>query len=83
MFQSAAKIYGNAALGIILTGMGQDGREGARAIADAGGNVIAQDRETSVIWGMPGAAAMAGVCCAVLPLPQIGPRIARALSGVM
>ena len=83
MFQSAAKIYGNAAFGIILTGMGHDGCEGARAIADAGGNVIAQDQETSVIWGMPGAAAAAGVCCAVLPLPQIGPRVARALSGVL
>ena len=83
MFRSAADIFGSSALGIVLTGMGHDGCEGARAIADAGGNVFAQDRESSVIWGMPGAAVAAGVCCAVLPLPQIGPRTARALSGVV
>jgi len=82
MFESACKLFGSSTLAVILTGMGSDGRNGATCIADAGGNVIAQDRETSVVWGMPGAAAEAGACCAVLPLPQIGPRIVRALSGV-
>ncbi len=81
MFESVVEHFGRAVLATVLTGMGADGREGARAIADAGGNVIAQDEETSVVWGMPGAAANAGVCCDVLPLKDIGPRIARALKG--
>lgn len=81
MFSSAVEIFKSATLGVILTGMGADGRAGARDIADAGGNVIAQDKETSVVWGMPGAAAEAGVCAAVLPLAQIGPRVVRAISG--
>ena len=82
LFESAAALFKGATLGIILTGMGSDGRDGGRAVADAGGNIIAQDKETSVVWGMPGAAAEAGVCAAVLPLAQIGPRIVRAISGV-
>lgn len=82
LFESAAQLFKSAALGVILTGMGHDGRDGAAMIADAGGNIIAQDKETSVVWGMPGAVAEAGVCTAVLPLGQVGPRIIRALSGV-
>lgn len=82
LFVSAIEVCGSAVLGVILTGMGHDGRDGATRIADAGGNVIAQDKGTSVVWGMPGAAATAGACAAVLPLGQIGPRIVRALSGV-
>ena len=75
MFETAAKIYRGAILATILTGMGQDGTNGARAIATAGGSIIVQDEPTSVVWGMPGAAAAAGVCSAVLPLPEIGPKI--------
>ena len=75
MFETAAKIYRGAILAAILTGMGQDGTNGARAIATAGGSIIVQDEPTSVVWGMPGAAAAAGVCSAVLPLPEIGPKI--------
>ena len=75
MFESAVPIYRGSILATILTGMGQDGANGARAIARAGGSIIAQDEETSVVWGMPGAAAAAGVCSAVLPLTEIGPRI--------
>ena len=82
LFESAAEVFKRAVLAVVLTGMGSDGCEGARKIADAGGNVIAQDKETSVVWGMPGAAAEAGVCAAVLPLAQIGPRVIRAISGV-
>lgn len=82
LFESAAALFKGSTLGVILTGMGSDGRDGGAAIADAGGNIIAQDKETSVVWGMPGAAAEAGVCAAVLPLAQIGPRIVRAISGV-
>ena len=75
MFESAAKIYRAGILATILTGMGHDGTNGGRVIADAGGSVIAQDEETSVVWGMPGAAAAAGICSAILPLPMIGPKI--------
>ena len=81
MFRSIAKVYGNKVLGVVLTGMGKDGREGGQAIVDAGGTVIAQDEESSVIWGMPGAVATAGVCSAVLPLTSIAPKISRLLKG--
>ena len=72
MLRSLAEIYGASVLTLILTGMGQDGMRGAQAIVAAGGNVAAQDEATSVVWGMPGAAATAGLCCAVLPLGEIG-----------
>jgi two-component system chemotaxis response regulator CheB len=54
---------------------------GGKDIVAAGGNVIAQDEATSVVWGMPGAAAQAGICSAVLPLNQIGQKIQKILSG--
>lgn len=75
MFDSVASIFGSAALALVLTGMGQDGARGGRAIHAAGGSVIAQDEATSVVWGMPGATAQAGVCGAVLPLDRIGPKV--------
>lgn len=81
LLSSAAEVWGNAALAIILTGMGQDGAAGAKRIAAAGGSVIAQDQMTSVVWGMPKAAARAGACAAILPLEQIGPKIARLVCG--
>jgi two-component system chemotaxis response regulator CheB len=81
LFSSAAVAYGAGALAVVLTGMGSDGAEGASRIADAGGNVIAQDEPTSVVWGMPGAAAHAGACAAVLPLDEIAPRIVRLVTG--
>jgi two-component system chemotaxis response regulator CheB len=71
MFRSVSQAYGAGVLGVVLTGMGSDGAKGARAVVEAGGSVIAQDEATSVVWGMPGAAASAGVCSAVLPLPEI------------
>ena len=77
LFQSAADIYGSATLGILLTGTGSDGANGATAIADAGGSVIAQDEPSSVVWGMPGAAVEAGACSEILPLAEIGPRVAE------
>ncbi len=80
-FESAAQVYGAASLGLILTGMGHDGAAGAQHLVDAGGSVIAQDEATSVVWGMPGAAAQAGVCAAVLPLPQIGSKVMRIFKG--
>lgn len=73
MLRSIAAIYGSGALAIILTGMGSDGAKGCEAIAAAGGRFIAQDEPTSVVWGMPGAAAGTGLAAAILPLEDIGP----------
>jgi two-component system chemotaxis response regulator CheB len=81
LFASAAEVWGSWNLAVILTGMGTDGTDGAAAIAAAGGTVIAQDEATSVVWGMPGSAAHAGVCAAVLPLDQIAPKVARMFLG--
>lgn len=77
MLRSVAKAYGASALGIILTGMGHDGADGAKALVTAGGAVIAQDQATSVVWGMPQAAARAGVCSAILPLNEIAPYVGK------
>jgi len=81
LFASAARIWGPSVLAVILTGMGSDGANGAAEIVAAGGNVIAQDEATSVVWGMPGAAVNAGVCAAVLPLDQIAGKIRRLFAG--
>lgn len=81
LFSSVAATFGPAALGIVLTGMGNDGAAGARAIAEAGGSVIAQDEASSVVWGMPGAAAAAGVCAAVLPPQEIAFTVAKLVKG--
>lgn len=75
LFRSIAKNYGNKALAVVLTGMGYDGGKSAVDIAAAGGTVIAQDFKTSIVWGMPGAAANSGSCSAVLPLDKIVPYI--------
>ena len=77
MLRSLVKCYGNKILTTILTGMGQDGMLGGEAVVKAGGAVIAQDEASSVVWGMPGAAAGAGICSAVLPINQIGDYINR------
>jgi two-component system chemotaxis response regulator CheB len=71
MLRSMIKIYGPRLLVVILTGMGADGQKGSAAAVEAGASVIAQDEATSVVWGMPGAVATAGLCSAVLPLPEI------------
>ncbi|MEM9206397.1 MAG: chemotaxis response regulator protein-glutamate methylesterase [Pseudomonadota bacterium] len=81
LFESVSKIYRAAALGLVLTGMGNDGAAGAKIIADGGGNIVAQDEETSVVWGMPGATAQAGAACSVLPLSAIPGKISRMLKG--
>ncbi len=72
MLRSVAAAYGPQVLTLILTGMGHDGCAGGQAIVARGGTVIAQDEATSVVWGMPGAAAAAGVCSAILPIDEIG-----------
>ena len=66
---------------LVLTGMGSDGMRGGKDIVAAGGSVIAQDEASSVVCGMPGAVAQAGVCAAVLPLNQIAPKLVRVFSG--
>ena len=81
LFASAARVYGCGALALVLTGMGTDGALGAGDIAAAGGSVIAQDEATSVVWGMPGSAAHAGACSAVLPLDEIAPKLLRIFAG--
>jgi two-component system chemotaxis response regulator CheB len=83
LFQSVSEATGGTALGIILTGMGHDGRDGVRALRTAGGTILAQDEKTSVVWGMPGAVAEAGLADEILPLAQIGPGIARRAKGGM
>ena len=81
LFTSAIDIWQGAILAVVLTGMGSDGTRGGRDIVAAGGSVIAQDEASSVVWGMPGAAAHAGICAAVLPLGQIAPKLIRLFSG--
>jgi two-component system chemotaxis response regulator CheB len=82
LFDSAAETWGSKNLAIVLTGMGSDGKLGAASLVAAGGSVIAQDEETSVVWGMPGSVANAGLCSAVLPLDQIAPKVMRLFMGV-
>ncbi|QHL91874.1 chemotaxis-specific protein-glutamate methyltransferase CheB [Sphingomonas changnyeongensis] len=77
MFMSVAEIYGPRALGVVLSGMGRDGALGAARLADSGASVVAQTRDTSVVWGMPGAVVSAGLASAVLPPRQIAELIAR------
>lgn len=71
MFRSAAQVYGDGVLAAVLTGMGQDGLSGSKAVVAAGGTVIAQDEGSSVVWGMPGFVAKAGIADQVLPLTHI------------
>ena len=77
MLRSLASLYGPRLLVVILTGMGSDGCKGAKVVVASGGSVIAQDEETSVVWGMPGAVATAGVCSAVLPISEIAPYLRK------
>jgi two-component system chemotaxis response regulator CheB len=80
LFRSVAEIYGSGALGVVLTGMGQDGLHGAERLKARGAHVIVQDRESSVVWGMPGAVAEAGLADAVLGLEDVAAEILRGTS---
>ena len=75
LFRSAVAAYDGAVLAVVLTGMGADGRAGASAVRDAGGTVVVQDQATSVVWGMPGAVASAGLADEILPLDRIAETI--------
>ena len=81
LFTSAIDVWQGGILAVVLTGMGSDGMRGGKEIVAAGGSVIAQDEASSVVWGMPGAAANAGICAAILPLNQIAPKLVRLFSG--
>lgn len=81
LFSTAAQVWGAACLAVVLTGMGSDGQRGGADIVAAGGSVIAQDEASSVVWGMPGAVAQAGLCSAILPLSQIAQKVTRVFSG--
>jgi len=76
LFRSVAEVYGPAALAVVLTGMGQDGLRGAEQIRKMGGQVLAQDQASSVVWGMPGFIAQAGLAEAVVPLSGMAEAIA-------
>ena len=77
LFRSVAESYGAGVLGVVLTGMGQDGLRGCERIREAGGHVFVQDQATSVVWGMPGFVAKAGLADKVLPLEALAPEILR------
>jgi len=72
LFRAGAQVYGSGVLAVVLTGMGHDGLDGARAVHAAHGRVLVQDEESSVVWGMPGAIARAGLAHAILPLAEVG-----------
>jgi two-component system chemotaxis response regulator CheB len=71
LFRSVARIYGQSALAVVLTGMGQDGRRGGEELRAAGAEIVAQDEASSVVWGMPGAVVTAGLANVVLPLADV------------
>jgi two-component system chemotaxis response regulator CheB len=77
LFRSVAAHYGRHCLAVILTGMGQDGLRGCEAVRAAGGQVLAQDEASSVVWGMPGFVVRAGLADKVLPLSMIAAEIVR------
>ena len=75
MLRSAAVACQGRVLAVILTGMGQDGLRGGKAVLEAGGSILAQDEASSVVWGMPGAVARAGLCHAVLPVDELARKV--------
>ena len=77
MFRSVATVFGADTIALVLTGMGEDGRRGCEAIVREGGRVLVQDQESSVVWGMPGAVAEAGLASQILPLNQLAAHVAR------
>lgn len=77
LFRSVAEVYKGAVVAAVLTGMGQDGLRGIRVLKNCGATVFVQDRATSVVWGMPGAVAEAGLADSILPLAEILPQAMR------
>lgn len=81
LFRSVASACGPHAVGVVLTGMGQDGAPGALALRARGAPVIVQDRETSVVWGMPGAVVAVQAASVIVPAQEIAPSIVRQTAG--
>ena len=81
LFRSVVQVYGHGTLGVILTGMGQDGLHGCQCIREAGGQVLVQDEASSVVWGMPGMVAQAGLANQILPLADIANEIVQRVQG--
>ena len=79
LFRSAASVYGGRAAALVLTGMGADGLEGCRLLAAKGARILVQDEATSVVWGMPGAVATAGLAHDVLALEHVAGKLAGLL----
>jgi len=77
LLRSVVQTFGRATLAVILSGMGQDGLRGCEAVREAGGQVLVQDEATSVVWGMPGSVARAGLADRVLPISLIADEISR------
>ena len=77
LFRSIASVYGPQALAVVMTGMGQDGLRGAQRLYETGATILVQDEESSVVWGMPGFIAQAGLATKVMPLSQLGMEIIR------
>lgn len=77
MFASMAEVSGADAAAVVLTGMGRDGTSGAGQLIEAGGSILAQDRVSSAVWGMPGSVAKAGLSCVVAPPARLATHIAR------
>ncbi len=77
LFRSVAKVYGAHTLAVLLTGMGQDGVRGCEAVREAAGQIIVQDEATSVVWGMPGYVAKAGLADRIMPVSMIADEIIR------
>jgi len=82
LFGSVGEVYGGAAIGVILTGMGQDGLHGSQILKAHGARILAQNEASSVVWGMPGAVVNAGLADCVLPLDQVVAEVIRAVGGV-
>jgi two-component system chemotaxis response regulator CheB len=77
LFRSVAAVYGPSSLTVVLTGMGDDGLRGCRQLRELGGLVLVQDEQSSVVWGMPGHVARAGLADDILPLDHLGAAISR------
>ncbi|MGL5063952.1 MAG: protein-glutamate methylesterase/protein-glutamine glutaminase [Microcoleus sp.] len=80
LFRSAAKIYGAGVLGVVLTGMGQDGLRGCESIREAGGRIVVQDEASSIVWGMPGIVANSGLADRVVSLSEMAREIIDRIS---
>jgi len=82
MLRSVVKVFGPRVVTVILTGMGNDGAKGSQNVVEAGGTVVAQDEKSSVVWGMPGAVASAGLCSQVSPTDQLAATVAKLCKGI-